>query len=113
MAVSRKRWISVLVILSLLLACMATREPPEIQRSRDIRLGMTKPEVDGVMGAKVTHRFQRLNGESGLLFGEPSTMRLRIIRLLNWFGIATNIGDRFDHYPVRIYLDAGDCVVRI
>lgn len=94
----------VAVLLGIGLAWVAMREPLEIQRSRSLRLGMTKAEVEAVMGRSDAGWFigsVNSGGISGLYFGRTVALRRRIF---TWLGFKDD--SRSIHWPVRVTFDA-------
>jgi hypothetical protein len=93
------------VLAGLYVVWSATREPPEIQQSRGIRLGMTRPEVEAVMGFSETIGYTKANGEQGLMFGRSTQSNLMLMsKVKAWLGIS-NKGIPMDSWPVRCRLD--------
>jgi hypothetical protein len=52
----------VVLLLAIIAAWIATREPPEIKRSRAVRIGMTESEVAAVMGEDQVSWSETMNG---------------------------------------------------
>jgi hypothetical protein len=109
-----RRAVMAMAVVALLLIVMATREPPEIRRSRALRLGMTRAEVEAVMGKQdgAWGVSKPLPGEAmagggsgggtpnGVYFGRSIAPKLRVLR---WIGIPRNA--RHDDWPVRVRFD--------
>ena len=54
---------AITLLLGLRLAWLETREPPEIEQSQTLRVGMTQTEVEAVMGVAETWRVEPYGGD--------------------------------------------------
>ncbi|MBL8851907.1 MAG: hypothetical protein JNG89_19700 [Planctomycetaceae bacterium] len=99
--------------LALFAAWRVVREPPEIQKSLPLRIGMTQPEVEAVMGRTEVLTYVAPGNEQGMLCG--SSTRFRFVwssRICSWIGISAPDVRRYE-WPVRIHLDSAGRVDRI
>ena len=97
------------VLLVISITWLVQREPPEIQRSRALRIGMTSAEVEAVMGqADGSYSYMTRNGNKvGLLFGRTVTA---IFVASDWLGLEDRVSI---DWPVRVGFDANDRVEQI
>lgn len=108
--------LAVVVLLGLGLAWVATRESREIERSRALRIGMTRAEVEAVMGKQdgswgvgrpLPAGFAGVGGDitNGASFGKSIVLKLRVF---NWLGIKPKVRD--NDWPVRVRFSDDDYV---
>ena len=84
---------------------LVLREPPEIERSRGIKLGMTPLEVEAVMQTKETGGLRLPDGREMRMFGAGAMSRSRLKNRINeWTG--TRLKSNMSDYPVRVRFDA-------
>jgi hypothetical protein len=119
---------AVVVLLGAVFAWLAVREPPEIGRSRALRLGMTQAEVEAVMGQADEIWTTFFLGDvvsaggggsnlrtGGLLFGSMLKTKMRV---RDWFGLKKDSfglkgNVELNDWPVRVRLDENGRVVYI
>lgn len=103
----------VLLALGAVVAWSAIREPPELQRSQAVTLGMSRPEVETIMGTTGCVDYDTTNGEHGRLYGALASQRQHVIGLLvRWTGLDLS-GPSIDAWPVHLRFDHNDRVIRI
>ena len=101
------------LILGLIAVWLGMREPPEIHRSRALRLGMTESEVKAAMGVHRPCLFWTPNGDSGMLFGRLAMVRSDLRRKVSvWLGLQIP-GLPLEAWPVRVRFDQDGRVDRI
>ncbi|HVJ67907.1 MAG TPA: hypothetical protein VM510_07985 [Caulifigura sp.] len=92
---------------------LMTAEPPEIARSRALRLGMTKQEAEQVMGFTQTVGYKKANGEEGIMYGTTGRWWVNLqFKINQWTGM-TAPGLRLDAWPVRCRFDENGRIDRI
>jgi hypothetical protein len=83
---------------------LVSREPPEIELSRGLRLGMTPGEVDAVMQDELTSGYGLQSRPRVWVYGADARGLDRLkFKLTEWFGI--NIDREVTDYPVRVHFD--------
>jgi hypothetical protein len=113
----RKRRRVIFTVVALAIASLAswvmTAQPPEIARSRALRLGMTKQEVEQVMGFSQTVGYKMVNGEEGVMFGATGLWWLNMqFKIQKWTGMNTP-GLQQRSWPVRCRFDRSGRINRI
>lgn len=97
-----------LLLCGALVAWAQLGEPPEIERSRALRLGMTESEVVAVMGRSPHGRVQR-NGSDYYItqyFGRSQDLRLRVYdAVVGWMGDGLVWSPFHEDWPVRVRFD--------
>ena len=103
--------IAVVALLSTV-AWFCIGEPPEVERSRTVQLGMQQAQVEESMGGMPTTITTHMStGEHVLYFGEPSKLFDLKCKVLSWLRRRTP--SRLDNYRVRVHLDSKGRVDRI
>jgi hypothetical protein len=126
-----KRWAVIAIPLLAGLAWLALVEPPEIEGSRDVRLGQTKAEVSAIVYKWIDSRYQiaapvvvrdgietqSSSTEGYLLDSRQKPFRFLASTIRHWTGWRISFGLRspsdFDAWPVHIRFDANGRVDRI
>jgi len=102
------RWAALATVILLpVLVWLTTRESAAILLSQTIRPGMTRAEVEQILGRSAV-TLESAN-ETALLYGASPIPRLLRTCAENWLGI-NGIGGDFhvDDWPVRIWFDTKD-----
>jgi hypothetical protein len=113
---SRRRIIiAVGLVVAVLLAFAAISVRPDnsadIERSRSLRIGMTRAEVEAIMGADVAEC--EMNGASILSYGSGTLQRHRTwTRVWDWMGLV-NTGPLITDFPVHVRFNQTGRVDRI
>jgi hypothetical protein len=105
----------VVLLLAIVAAWIATREPPEIERSRALRIGMTESEVAAVMGADQVSWSQTINGRLRftLCYGQWQEKEQDVYnRLLTWRGRPEWTAP-IEDWPVQVRFDMGTSENRV
>lgn len=94
---------------------LTLREPPELDRSRAIKLGMSELEAQAVMGRRAWQKLSVPNVpmETWIVFGTATTARSRLADFLTWLKLPHPIEIEFPDWPVRVRLDQNGRVDRI
>jgi hypothetical protein len=109
-----RRTIVIMAGVPLLLAGIgAFRTDRQMRLSRIVRIGMTRSDVQKVLGANpdIVER----PPVSGLLYGGSGSLRLDLTQQYGGSWLIQNGlgGISFEHWPIRVWLDADNRVIRI
>ena len=97
------------LVVCLCWSWLATHEPPEIQRSRALRIGMTMSEANSVMGDSQVH-ITGANGKHTTLVFYYGRSRWEIMQ---WFNRVRGLlglqggGISTDDWPVKVHFRSG------
>lgn len=104
------RWAALAALILLpLLIWMSTRESPALQRSLSIRRGMTRAEVEQILG-RSSIELQSAN-EFSLLYGRSAIPMLTSAVAYDWLGVDIGGDLHVDDWPVEIWFDSKDATV--
>lgn len=95
---------------------LALRESPDLQRSRGIKLGMSRRQAEEVMGNPATVlSLEYSNGITVLYFGSPTDTADMLLDIRTKFAQWTNSTAplRHEEWPIQVYLGKSGNVIRI
>jgi len=97
-----RRAVMAVVVLGVVVAWFARREPPEIQRSRALRIGMNRSEVEAVMGSPAGPDLVAASLGHTVYYGQFQLTKSRWYNALcNWSGHSIWTVPHSD-WPVRV-----------
>jgi len=102
---------ALVLLAGIMIVWGTTRDSRAIERSRAVRIGMRRAEVEEVLGAPTV--ILSTQSETGLLYGALGAKFHIGLLAESWFGIDRSDFD-IDEWPVHVWLDLNNSrVIRI